>query len=321
LLYNFLKIPAKLALYFYCRKIIINKKELLQSDGPLLIAANHPSSFLDAAILATLFKHSIYSLARGDAFVNNFYKRLLFSLKMLPVYRISEGAENLEHNYTTFSACIDIFKKNGIVLIFSEGLCKNEWHLRSLKKGTARLAISAWQQGIPLKVLPLGINYSSFRIFGKNVILNFGEIITDPDSYQDEKNLPDGKAVIDFNLKLQQQLKNLVIEAELSDKEKIKKILFIQQPLIKKILFFIPAIAGLILHAPLYYPVILSIKNRANDHYDSIVVGLLFILYPIYLLVISVIIYFITGSLWALLLLLIIPFSAWSLLQLKRQLM
>lgn len=293
----------------------------MQSDGPLLIAANHPSSFLDAAILATLFKHSIYSLARGDAFVNNFYKRLLFSLKMLPVYRISEGAENLEHNYTTFSACIDIFKKNGIVLIFSEGLCKNEWHLRSLKKGTARLAISAWQQGIPLKVLPLGINYSSFRIFGKNVILNFGEIITDPDSYQDEKNLPDGKAVIDFNLKLQQQLKNLVIEAEPSDKEKIKKIFFIQQPLIKKILFFIPAIAGLILHAPLYYPVILSIKNRANDHYDSIVVGLLFILYPIYLLVISVIIYFITGSLWALLLLLIIPFSAWSLLQLKRQLM
>ena len=321
MLYNFLKIPAKLALYFYCRKIIINKKELLQSDGPLLIAANHPSSFLDAAILATLFKHSIYSLARGDAFVNNFYKRLLFSLKMLPVYRISEGAENLEHNYTTFSACIDIFKKNGIVLIFSEGLCKNEWHLRSLKKGTARLAISAWQQGIPLKVLPLGINYSSFRIFGKNVILNFGEIITDPDSYQDEKNLPDGKAVIDFNLKLQQQLKNLVIEAEPSDKEKIKKIFFIQQPLIKKILFFIPAIAGLILHAPLYYPVILSIKNRANDHYDSIVVGLLFILYPIYLLAISVIIYFITGSLWTLLLLLIIPFSAWSLLQLKRQLM
>jgi 1-acyl-sn-glycerol-3-phosphate acyltransferase len=319
LLYNFLKIPAKLALYFYCRKIIINKKELLQSDGPLLIAANHPSSFLDAAILATLFKHSIYSLARGDAFVNNFYKRLLFSLKMLPVYRISEGAENLEHNYTTFSACIDIFKKNGIVLIFSEGLCKNEWHLRSLKKGTARLAISAWQQGIPLKVLPLGINYSSFRIFGKNVILNFGEIITDPDSYQDEKNLPDGKAVIDFNLKLQQQLKNLVIEAEPSDKKKIKKIFFIQQPLIKKILFFIPAIAGLILHAPLYYPVILSIKNRANDHYDSIVVGLLFILYPIYLLVISVIIYFITGSLWALLLLLIIPFTAWSCLQLKRQ--
>ena len=177
MLYRLLKLPAKIAIYFYCRKIIINKKEWLKSEGPLLIAANHPNSFLDAVILATLFKRPIHSLARGDAFVNTFITKLLTSLKMLPVYRISEGAENLEHNYTTFSSCIDIFKKNGIVLIFSEGRCINEWHLRPLKKGTARLSINAWQQGIPLKVVPLGINYSSFRIFGKNMILNFGDII------------------------------------------------------------------------------------------------------------------------------------------------
>jgi len=316
LLYTLLKIPAKLALYFYCRKIIINKKELLQSDGPLLIAANHPNSFLDAIILATLFKRPVYSLARGDAFANNFLKKVLLSLKMFPVYRISEGAENLEHNYTTFSSCVDIFKKSGIVLIFSEGRCINEWHLRPLKKGTARLAMNAWQQGIPLQVLPLGINYSSFRIFGKNVILNFGEIIT---AKIFESNFSDGKTVNDFNFKLEHQLKKLVIEADASDKKKIKKIFFTEQLLIKKILLFVPAIVGWILHAPLYYPVILLIKNRAHDHYDSIIVGLFFILYPIYLLALTIIIYFITGSLWALLLLLIIPFSAWSLLQLKRQ--
>ncbi len=316
MLYTLLKIPAKLALYFYCRKIIINKIELLQSNGPLLIAANHPNSFLDAVVLATLFKHPIYSLARGDAFVNDFYKRLLYSLNMLPVYRISEGAENLENNYTTFSACIDIFKKNGIVLIFSEGRCINEWHLRPLKKGTARLAISAWQQGIPLKVIPLGINYSSFRMFGKNVILNFGGII-EKESFNEA--MPAGEAITAFNLKLQPQLKTLVIEAKASDKEKIKKIFFVRQSLIKKILLFIPAIIGWLLHAPLYYPVIILIKNRAKDHYDSIVVGLLFTLYPIYLLGITITVYCGVGSLWTLLLLLFIPFTAWSCLQLKRQ--
>lgn len=321
MLYTFLKIPAWLALYIYCRKLIINKKELLQCDGPLLIAANHPNSFLDAVIVASIFRKPVYSLARGDAFVNNFYKRLLFSLKMLPVYRISEGAENLENNYTTFSDCIDIFKKKGIVLIFSEGLCKNEWHLRPLKKGTARLAISAWQQGIPLKVLPLGINYSSFRNFGKNVILNFGELISNPDSYRDEKKFPDGKSVIDFNIKLKQQLQNLVIEADANDKEKIKQIFYVRQSVVKKILLFVPAIAGWLLHAPLYYPVILLIKNRANDHYDSIAVGLLFILYPIYLVAITVIIYFITKSFLALLILLLIPFTAWSYVQLKKQIL
>ena len=316
MLYRLLKLPAKLAIYFYCRKLFINKKEWLQSEGPLLIAANHPNSFLDAIILATLFKNPIHSLARGDAFVNSFYKKLLFSLNMLPVYRLSEGAENLEHNYTTFSACIDIFKKNGIVLMFSEGRCINEWHLRPLKKGTARLAISAWQQGIPLKVIPFGINYSSFRIFGKNMILNFGEII-EKESFNEA--MPAGEAISAFNIKLHEQLKNLIIEIDKNDEEKIKKIFFVQQPVIKIIVLFLPAIIGWIIHAPLYYLTILSIKKRANDHYDSVVVGLLFILYPIYLLVITIIVYLITGSCWALLLLLIIPFTGWSCLQLKRQ--
>ncbi len=316
MLYTLLKFPAKLALHFYCRKININKNELLQSEGPLLIAANHPNSFLDAVILATLFKHPIYSLARGDAFVNHFYKKLLYALKMLPVYRISEGAENLEHNYTTFSTCINIFKKNGIVLIFSEGRCINEWHLRPLKKGTARLAISTWQQGIRLKVIPLGINYSSFRLFGKNMILNFGEII-EKESFNEA--MPSGEAITTFNAKLQSQLTKLVIEAVPSDKERIKKIFVVPQPLIKKILLSIPAVIGWLLHAPLYYPVILLIKNRANDHYDSIVVGLLFIFYPIYLLAITLAVYFVTGNVWSLLQLLIIPFTAWSCLQLKRQ--
>ena len=75
---------------------------------------------------------------------------------MLPVYRVSEGVENLENNYTTFDACQKIFKKNKIVLIFSEGRCINEWHLRPLKKGTARLALTAWQHNIPLKSFALG---------------------------------------------------------------------------------------------------------------------------------------------------------------------
>jgi 1-acyl-sn-glycerol-3-phosphate acyltransferase len=316
LLYRLFKLPAKLALYFYCRKIFINKKELLQSEGPLLIAANHPNSFLDAIILATLFKQPIHSLARGDAFANNFYKKLLFSFNMLPVYRLSEGAENLEHNYTTFSACLDIFKKKGIVLMFSEGRCINEWHLRPLKKGTARLAISAWEQNIPLKVLPLGINYSSFRLFGKNVILNFGEIITENEI---NNNLPQGNVLASFNILLEEQLKKLVIEADRSEKEKIKRIFFVRQSMIKTILLFLPAVIGYIIHLPLYYAAVLAIKKRANDHYDSIIVAILFIFYPLFLLLLTIVFFLFTKNVFSLGLLLLLPFTAWSYLQLKKQ--
>lgn len=314
MLYTLLKLPAKIAFWFYCRKVIINKKEFLSSEGPLLIAANHPNSFLDAVILATLFKKPIYSLARGDAFANNFYKKLLYSMNMLPVYRISEGAENLEHNYTTFKSCIDLFKKEGIVLMFSEGRCVNEWHLRPLKKGTARLSLAAWQQGIPLKILPLGINYSSFRKFGKNVILTFGDIITEEDILKENE----GKSISSFNEILWNQLKKLVIEIDKTDKDAIKKTFSFPESSAKKILLFIPAIAGYLLHAPIYYAAVLVLHKRANDHHDSVMVGLLFISYPLYVTAISTGLYFATGSLYAWLLLLLIPFTAWCLLQVKR---
>ena len=287
---------------------------MVRVKGPLLIASNHPNSFLDAIILATLFKNPVYSLARGDAFNGKLITKILTSLNMLPVYRVSEGVENLEHNYYTFNACQDIFKKSGIVLIFSEGRCINEWHLRPLKKGTARLAFTAWQQNIPLKVLPIGINYDSFRKFGKTIHLNFGNFIT---SEQMNSNFQSAKAINDFNNKLQQQLKELVYEIAEDDK-KLNDYFFTQQSLLKKILLFLPAILGCIIHFPLYYSIHHFIKVKAKDHYDSIVVGLLFFIYPIYVLMLALAAFFITKSLVSFLLLLLIPATLLCVLHFKK---
>ncbi|MEO8823908.1 MAG: 1-acyl-sn-glycerol-3-phosphate acyltransferase, partial [Ginsengibacter sp.] len=235
---------------------------------------------------------------------------------MLPVYRMSEGTENLGLNYSTFEACKKLFEVDKIVLIFSEGSCTNEWKLRPLKKGTARLALSAWQNNIELKVLPLGINYSSFRFFGKNLFLNFGNIISKNDLLS---TTSDGKSINQFNEKLNSQLQQLVFEIDKDDYQKLESHFYIKQPLLKKILLFIPAIIGFITNAPLYFIIHLIIKNRAVDHYDSIMTGLLFLVYPLYVLAISLIVFCFTGSLYSFLLLVLIPFTVWSYLQLKRQ--
>ncbi len=287
---------------------------MLQEQGPMLISANHPNSFLDAIIMATIFKSPIYSLARGDAFAGKIITKLLESLNMLPVYRVSEGVENLEHNYTTFNACQKLFEQNKIVLIFSEGRCVNEWHLRPLKKGTARLAITAWQNNVPLKILPAGINYSSFRKFGKNIILNFGEIIYQSDIIED---LSSGKAINEINEKLKLQLHDLVYEIDKNNYQKLKKYFYSKSSLLKKIVLFIPAIVGFILNAPLYSTIHFIIKKYAVDHYDSIMTGLLFLLYPLYVLMIALIIFFITKTLIAFTLLLLFPISALCLLHFK----
>jgi 1-acyl-sn-glycerol-3-phosphate acyltransferase len=287
----------------------------LSENGPLLIAANHPNSFLDTIIVSTLFKKPVYSLARGDVFAGKYFTKILGSLNMLPVYRLSEGAENLGLNYTTFDTCKKLFEENKIVLIFSEGRCINEWHLRPLKKGTARLALDAWERNIPLKVLPLGINYSSFRFYGKNVFLNFGNII----SKEDVTLNSNGKSINDFNEKLQSELNQHVYEINKGDHQQLKNHFFISNSVIKKIILFVPAIAGFIIHAPLYFVFHLVIKKHAHDHYDSIMTGLLFLFYPLYLLAITLIIFLIFKNWYSLLILVLLPFTAWSYLQLKRQ--
>ena len=303
----------------YCRRIIINGRQILNKQGPLLLASNHPNSFLDAIILDILFKKPIWSLTRGDVFKNKFISRILTALKMFPVYRISEGVENLNNNYETFENCKKVFREKGIVLIFSEGKCINEWHLRPLKKGTARLAISSWEENIPLEILPVGINYSSFRRFGKNIIINFGNIITKEDI---DWNSSGGLRYQVFNNKLNEQLKSLVYEIAKQDKEKKQELLEKKPFLLKKIMLIIPAFIGWLIHLPLYLPVQKSVfrKTAHNDHYDSVMAAILLFTYPLYLLLISFIAFYITKSSLSFLFLLLLPFTAWCYVQLKPQL-
>lgn len=235
----------------------------------------------------------------------------------MPVYRTSEGVENLSENYKTFSDCISLFRQNEIICIFSEGKCINEWHLRPLKKGTARLAIQAWEDGIPLQVIPVGINFSSFRQFGKNIFLQFGRIIRSTDINLQQ---PDGLRHAAFNSLLEKELHQLVFEIPKDDLKLQEEKLSVPVSLLKKGLLFLPACIGALLHAPLYWPVrrFVNKKTKHTDHYDSVMVALLMLLYPIYLILLTIITGFFAGW-WALLLLIISPCTARAFVMLNRQ--
>ena len=319
MLYRCLKPIVRLAMLIFCRKVIVDRREYLSLKGPLLLACNHPNSFLDSVILDLIFEQPVWSLARGDAFRNKVVTRILTSLKILPVYRTSEGVENLSENYKTFNACIEIFRENGIIQIFSEGKCVNEWHLRPLKKGTARLAIKAWNENIPLQVLPVGINYSSFRRFGKNVFVKFGTPIDKIDS---PVQVADGLQHLAFNQQLRQQMEQLVFEIPSTDKVRQQALLELPPTLFKKIILFLPAVAGWLIHTPLYIIIkrMTAEKTKMNDHYDSVMTALLVISYPLYLLLLLAILWLTVQSWWVVLLLPVIPFTAWSYVQLKGQL-
>jgi 1-acyl-sn-glycerol-3-phosphate acyltransferase len=192
---------------------MFNDRDVLKTKGPLLLACNHPNSFLDAIIIGSYFKRPVHFLARGDAFRKPLVKKILTTLKLIPIYRLSEGREYLALNDATFEQCGEILADGGIVLIFAEGLSKNEWLLRALKKGAARIAFTAFtNQAIreSFKVIPVGLNYNGFDNIGKRVIIHFEKAITA--KYFSVSNSP-GDFIQQFNQLLYASLQKAVLMA------------------------------------------------------------------------------------------------------------
>ncbi len=328
MLYRLLKIYVRLLLKIFCYDIVVNNRRHLQLNGPLLITANHPNSFFDALLVATHFKKSIFFLARGDVFKNERVAGILGWLRMIPIHRISEGVENLHLNEKTFEQCRKIFRNNGIVLIFIEGLSQHEWTLRPFKKGAARLALSSWSNTgneNRLQVLPMGITYSDYNGFGKKVFIE----ISPPLSKENfDEITEDGKAIVSFNEKLNEQISDLIIDVKKNNEQAIRNILiqsdsaadarfkllnqsYHEKKMLSPVLL-LPAVLGFIFHAPLYFPIktFVNNKTKATVFFDSVLFGLLLIIYPFYLLLIASIFYLCTASLWSLLVLVVLPLCA-----------
>ncbi|HTB24523.1 MAG TPA: 1-acyl-sn-glycerol-3-phosphate acyltransferase [Puia sp.] len=169
-----------MVLKIYCSHIHVNDKVPLKSKGPLILASNHPNSFLDAIIIASCFKEPVHFLAMGEITDKFLFQQVKNAFHIIPVYRLKDKNENQDLNEKSFSACVDVLLNNGIVLIFSEGISENKWQLGPMKKVTARITMAAINQEslkFKLQIQPIGINYNSFNRTGKTVIIQFAEPI------------------------------------------------------------------------------------------------------------------------------------------------
>ena len=263
---------VRLALKIFCRELTLNNREALQTRGPLLLVANHPNSFLDAIIIGAQFKETVHFLARGDAFHKPWHAKLLRMLNMIPVYRLSEGRENLFLNEAAFARSKEVLSQNGIVLIFIEGICVHKHELQPFKKGAARIAMDSKDQN-GFRVMPIGIAYDSFVRFGKRVRIEIGSAIAV------KQLLPYEDAAQNF------RYFNTVLFEEIA-----KRILIPKETDTKQNAFLLlPSIPGMLLHAPLYYFVRNTIRRKTAGtvFYDSVLFGVLLLLYPVYLLVLG----------------------------------
>ena len=276
-LIRILKIFIRAALWLFCVDTQIKNKYLLKQEGPLLIIANHPNSFLDAIIIGAQYHRRVYFLARGDAFTKKHHRYLLGLLNMIPVYRLREGKQYLHLNEYAFNESVKLLKKGEAVLIFIEGICINSHQLQPFKKGTSRILARAHEENIFPKIHVAGIAYNQLKGIGKKINICITEFILAKKLNASTLSTP--KEFVNFNKEVFIDLQNNIHPPT-------------PPTIIKKnILYY--------LHLP-YYNWLFHFtekKTKNTVFFDSVLFSLLLFTYPIFIIILFLIFYLIGISL------------------------
>lgn len=181
-----------LMLNMFYKRIFVAGLENIPKDKKIILACNHPNTFMDAFIVGVFIEGKMSTLVRSDVFTNSLTSWILGLFRLIPVYRSQEGTKNLKKNELSFKKAVLKLKNGAKILIFSEGTSLQGRRLLRLKKGTARLAFKAEEWlAEDIYVIPVGINYTHYTGFRKEVLLNFGTPLSTksyPHDPHDNKN-------------------------------------------------------------------------------------------------------------------------------------
>lgn len=178
LLYRGLRHLLRLGLELYFLEVETSGE--VPREGPLVLAANHPNSIMDAVVLGTKVPRPISFLARSGLFRNPVAAALFRSSGVVPVYRRQDGTAPEGANDDAFRACHELLERGGAIGIFPEGRNAPERHVRDIKTGVARIALGAEAQhgfGLGVRIVPVGLNFQDRDAFLTRVLVRFGEPI------------------------------------------------------------------------------------------------------------------------------------------------
>ncbi len=159
----------------FFRSITIRNKELIPAKGPLMVLANHPSTFMDPIVIATMLKREVYFLAKGELFKGSLAKALFARINMIPVYRKQDDPNQMSKNQETFDKCYEHLEKGGAILMFPEGTSITERKLRPIKTGAARIILGAEARNdfkLNAQIITIGLNYANPHKFNRDLFIN-----------------------------------------------------------------------------------------------------------------------------------------------------
>lgn len=178
--YRFMRGLLYLTTRLFHKEIAVKYLEPLPRDKPIIFVGNHLSTFLDPILISVNTGLYPAFLTKADVFKHPLVSRFLFSIRMLPIYRLRDGADFIQRNEAVFDVSIQQLEANLQFVIFGEGSHSPFRRLRDLKKGFARIGFEALERNngeLDVQIVPVGVEYSDFTKMHQTVVQTFGRPI------------------------------------------------------------------------------------------------------------------------------------------------
>jgi len=162
-LYRFARVLIALAMRIFFRRTIVRGAENVPESGPLILAANHPSSIVDAFSIGLATRRKVHFLARSTMFDAPWRARLLARLGVIPIHRKLDAAERMGGNVDIFRHCHALLEAGGVIGIFPEGISHVDPQVKEMRTGAIRIGLEAEARrgfALGVRVVPIGLNFS-----------------------------------------------------------------------------------------------------------------------------------------------------------------
>jgi 1-acyl-sn-glycerol-3-phosphate acyltransferase len=179
--YDLLRIYARLVHRFIHRRITVNGLNNIPQKTPVIFTPNHQNALMDAMAVLLSSPHQPTWLARADLFKSKIVSKILFFLKMSPVYRIRDGKDNLEKNDAVFELSIRVLKNNKSLALFPEAKHTFRRQSAAHKKAVPRIAFMAEEREnfeLGIQIVPIGIYYDHYYKYNRELIVTYGKPVS-----------------------------------------------------------------------------------------------------------------------------------------------
>ncbi|HYY55918.1 MAG TPA: 1-acyl-sn-glycerol-3-phosphate acyltransferase [Pyrinomonadaceae bacterium] len=211
------------ALRLFFRRIETSGVELVPLSGPLVFVLNHPNGLIDPALVFCALPRRVSFLAKSTLFPLPVIGFLMRTMEALPLYRRVDRVEDLTQNQRTFAACHELLREGRCIALFPEGISHNATQLLPVKTGAARIALGAISvlkddesltEAPALKIIPVGLYYTSKTAFRSEALLRFGEFMEVNPVELDEEGQPPREEVRRLSQAIEAALREVTLNVE-----------------------------------------------------------------------------------------------------------